>query len=202
MLTESLLVVCTHLSFSATRFRRLPLLLSPFAFHPLPLLPKSLFTSFSPFCLAFPALPHPSIPSLPHLPFCNTHTHTPLCLPQLISSPRVRDQSGEGLAEGVIRGWSWEPGRVRSALSPRGERERERDNMQLPHASINAAPKRLHASFHMSSTYQDIQENTYRKSTQKNLHTDTNCFFPPSSLQKSQINAGTTRLCQSWQHRQ
>lgn len=94
------------------------------------------------------------------------HAHTPLFPPLLISYPRVRYQSGEGLAEGVMKGWSWEPGRVRSAPSPRGERDR--DNTYLPHMSIRTAPKPLHACFRMSNTYQDAQGNSYgEKSRQK-----------------------------------
>lgn len=125
------------------------------------------------------------------------HAHTPLFPPLLISYPRVRYQSGEGLAEGVMKGWSWEPGRVRSAPSPRGERDR--DNTYLPHMSIRTAPKPLHACFRMSNTYQDAQGNSYgEKSRQKTSAHRHNT--PP--LQKTHINTGTNCLCPSWQHRQ
>lgn len=174
----SLLVVCIRLYSLAAQFgieRRavltgdFPLLSLPpllFFFYPLTLLPKSLFTSSS-LPPTLPALPqHLSLPQMLQPPPPYTHTHTPLFPPLLISYPRVRYQSGEGLAEGVMKGWSWEPGRVRSAPSPRGERDR--DNTYLPHMSIRTAPKPLHACFRMSNTYQDAPGNSYgEKSRQK-----------------------------------
>lgn len=173
----SLLVVCIRLYSLAAQFgieRRavltgdFPLLSLPpllFFFYPLTLLPKSLFTSSS-LPPTLPALPqHLSLPQMLQPP-PTVHAHTPLFPPLLISYPRVRYQSGEGLAEGVMKSWSWEPGRVRSAPSPRGERDR--DNTYLPHMSIRTAPKPLHACFRMSNTYQDAQGNSYgEKSRQK-----------------------------------
>lgn len=107
------------------------------------------------------------------------HAHTPLFPPLLISYPRVRYQSGEGLAEGVMKGWSWEPGRVRSAPSPRGERDR--DNTYLPHMTCQseplpspcmhafawATPIKMHKEIHMG-----------KKADKRRLHTDTT--LPPS----------------------
>lgn len=212
MLTESLLVACIHLPSSAARFRvekrailtrEFPLLFSPllpsFSFHPLPPLPKSLFTSsslFSPHSPSSASSQHPltTSPSSPH------HTH--LCLPLLISSPRVRDQSGEGLAVGVMRGWSWEPGRVRSALSPRGERGREITRSSLARQSTPLPSACVHA-FAWAAPIETYEGTLTEKAHKSHLHTDTNLFFfffYPT--QKSQINAGTNRLCQSWQHRQ
>lgn len=204
----SLLVVCIRLYSLAAQFgieRRavltgdFPLLSLPpllFFFYPLTLLPKSLFTSSS-LPPTLPALPqHLSLPQMLQPP-PTVHAHTPLFPPLLISYPRVRYQSGEGLAEGVMKGWSWEPGRVRSAPSPRGERDR--DNTYLPHMSIRTAPKPLHACFRMSNTYQDAQGNSYgEKSRQKTSAHRHNT--PP--LQKTHINTGTNCLCPSWQHRQ
>lgn len=183
---------------------RLPSAVSPpsllFFFYPLTLLPKSLFTSSSlpptnsP-SSASASQPPPNAPAPPS----TVHAHTPLFPPLLISYPRVRYQSGEGLAEGVMKGWSWEPGRVRSAPSPRGERDR--DNTYLPHMSIRTAPKPLHACFRMSNTYRDAQGNSYgKKSRQKTSAHRHNT--PTSPLQKTHINTGTNCLCPSWQHRQ
>lgn len=204
----SLLVVCIRLYSLAAQFgieRRavltgdFPLLSLPpllFFFYPLTLLPKSLFTSSS-LPPTLPALPqHLSLPQMLQPPL-TVHAHTPLFPPLLISYPRVRYQSGEGLAEGVMKGWSWEPGRVRSAPSPRGERDR--DNTYLPHMSIRTAPKPLHACFRMSNTYQDAQGNSYGgKKQTKDVCTQTQ----HSPLQKTHINTGTNCLCPSWQHRQ
>lgn len=186
----SLLVVCIRLYSLAAQFgieRRavltgdFPLLSLPpllFFFYPLTLLPKSLFTSSS-LPPTLPALPqHLSLPQMLQPP-PTVHAHTPLFPPLLISYPRVRYQSGEGLAEGVMKGWSWEPGRVRSAPSPRGERDR--DNTYLPHMTCQseplpspcmhafawATPIKMHKEIHMG-----------KKADKRRLHTDTT--LPPS----------------------
>lgn len=126
MLTESLMVVCIHLLPSAVQFKvDFPLLLStsPPSFHPLLLLPNSLSVPSS----SLPASYRPSLPQHLH------HTHaSPLypSAPACVLPPGVRDQSGEG----VMSGWRWEPsgwGATHTVSYPK-EREKERDNTQLP----------------------------------------------------------------------
>lgn len=202
MLTESLLVVCIHLSSSVARFRIFKKRSYLYERLPSAVLPSFLFILFS---LSPSLLPPPNSASSQH-PLTTSPllspSHTSVS-PLLISSPRVRDQSGEGLAEGVMRGWSWEPGRVRSALSPRGERGRE-ITRSSPHASINTAPQLLSACTLSHEQHLSRRTRKYlREKHIKDVYTQTQTvFFLSPRPQKSQINAGTNRLCQSWQHRQ
>lgn len=70
----------------------------------------------------------------------------PLSLPFLLlsllsshcSSPIVRDQSGEGLTVRVMTGWSWDPGRVRSALLVTPRERAGETRQSTPHPGVRA----------------------------------------------------------------
>ena len=219
MLTESLPVVCIHLLFSAAPFRvekelywlETSLFCSPshflFILFLFPLTPSLRPPPF----FAWLSSQHPLTASSPVPTIIHTHTHTHLCPPLLISSPRVRDQSGEGLAVGVMRGWSWEPSRVRSALSPGGERERESERVREITCSSLARQSTLLAvhAFAWAAPIEMYKETLTGRKKKHTKETETQTFFfspssssSSSSSEISQIHAGTNRLCQSWQHRQ
>lgn len=79
---------------------------------------------------------HPSALYTLICPYFSLFTST--SFPTSLPTPRTlsRDQSGEGLAVGVMTGWSWDPSRVRSALlvTP-GERAAETGE-STPHQGV------------------------------------------------------------------
>lgn len=171
ILTERLLIACLHVFSAITRFSAEASLCcsSSSVIHPLPLHPKSLLLLTLFCCRTFPALPRPSIPLLHHLPHLPTNVH--LCLPRLISSPRVRDQSGEGANWGSNEGLEL---RARQGaictVTPRGARGRE-----ITRSSLTRQSSRRMRVFTQAAPIKTFSE----KKHTKDIHTQTPAFFGP-----------------------